>query len=254
MELQTKSIDKEDTSASKGFEKMVAAYLASNPVMSQNRKTSELEVRFGTNPRLARPISKIDYENVVKQLHASGFTTSDPDGMHMLRIQNEYYDIRSQATKVSNIRAEIVGLDLIQEYCKSNSLQKLIDMPSTSTSRGNKIKFTQKSPPLQGTQQGQGTSDGPMRPVDFTDYNFRVAYQMEQDYTVEWNIAKNILNKWTDSKKLFRYINRVRFSHPTLPIFADLSILRVSPKIGKKTPVPHYTVQDAKLFQNRFPY
>jgi hypothetical protein len=244
MELQTKSIDKEDTSASKGFEKMVAAYLASNPVMSQNRKTSELEVRFGTNPRLARPISKIDYENVVKQLHASGFTTSDPDGMHMLRIQNEYYDVRSQATKVSNIRAEIVGLDLIQEYCKSNSLQKLIDMPSTSTSRGHKIKFTQKSPPL------LGTSDGPMRPVDFTDYNFRVAYQMEQDYTVEWNIAKNILNKWTDSKKLFRYINRVRFSHPTLPIFADLSILRVSPKIGKKTPVPHYTVQDAKLFQN----
>uniref|UniRef100_A0A6C0KKE3 mRNA (guanine-N(7))-methyltransferase n=1 Tax=viral metagenome TaxID=1070528 RepID=A0A6C0KKE3_9ZZZZ len=243
MELQTKSV--EDNSSSKEFEKMVAAYLASNPVMSQNRKTSELEIRFGTNPRLARPISKIDYENVVKQLHAAGFTTSDPDGMHMLRIQNEYFDVRSQATKVSNIRAEIVGLDLIQEYCKSNSLQKLIDMPSTSTSRGHKIKFTQKSPP-----PSVGGSDGSMRPVDFTDYNFRVAYQMEQDYTVESNIAKNILNKWTDSKKLFRYINRVRFSHPTLPIFADVSILKVSPKIGKKTPVPHYTVQDAKLFQN----
>jgi len=243
MELQTKSV--EDTSSSKGFEQMVAAYLASNPVMSQNRKTSELEIRFGTNPRLARPISKIDYENVVKQLHAAGFTTSDPDGMHMLRIQNEYFDVRSQATKVSNIRAEIVGLDLIQEYCKSNSIQKLIDMPSTSTSRGHKIKFTQKSPPPSvGTQQGN------MRPVDFTDYNFRVAYQMEQDYTVESNIAKNIIHKWTDSKKLFRYINRVRFSHPTLPIFADVSILKVSPKIGKKTPVPHYTIQDAKLFQN----
>ena len=112
------------------FENMVEFYLASNPIVSQNRKTSELEIRFGTNSKIAKPISKIDYENVVKQLYSSGFTTNDSKGLHILRIQNEYYDIRKEITKISNIRAEIVGVDMIQEYCKSNSIQKLFDILS----------------------------------------------------------------------------------------------------------------------------
>jgi hypothetical protein len=89
---------------------------------------------------------------------------------------------------MSNIRAEIVGVDLIQEYCKTNSIQKLIDLPSTISARGNKIKFTQKSPPM--------INEKPLRAVDFLDFNFRASYQMEQDYSVESNIAKNIINKW----------------------------------------------------------
>ena len=232
----------ETANPSKDFENMVAAYLASNPMVSQNRKTSELEIRFGTNPRLSKPISKIDYENVVKQLYAAGFTTTDSNGLHILRINNEYYDTRAEKTKLSNIRAEIVGVDLIQEYCKTNSIQKLIDMPSTATASGNKLKFTQKSPPP--TKEG-----GMMRPVDFADYNFRSSYQLEQDFTVESNIAKNIIAKWTDSRKLFRHLNRVRFAHPTYPIFADVTIVKGSKKTGK-VPMPQYTVQDAEVFKN----
>ena len=232
----------ETANPSKDFENMVAAYLASNPMVSQNRKTSELEIRFGTNPRLSKPISKIDYENVVKQLYAAGFTTTDSNGLHILRINNEYYDTRAEKTKLSNIRAEIVGVDLIQEYCKTNSIQKLIDMPSTATASGNKLKFTQKSPPP--------AKDGKMmRPVDFADYNFRSSYQLEQDFTVESNIAKNIIAKWTDSRKLFRHLNRVRFAHPTYPIFADITIVKGSKKTGK-VPMPQYTVQDAEVFKN----
>jgi hypothetical protein len=123
---------------------------------------------------------------------------------------------------MSNIRAEIVGVDLIQEYCKTNSIQKLIDLPSTISARGSKIKFTQKSPPM--------INEKPLRAVDFLDFNFRASYQMEQDYSVESNIAKNIINKWSDSKKIFRHINRVRFSHPEYPVFADISILKTSRK------------------------
>jgi hypothetical protein len=232
----------ETANPSKDFENMVAAYLASNPMVSQNRKTSELEIRFGTNPKLSKPISKIDYENVVKQLYAAGFTTTDANGLHILRINNEYYDTRAEKSKLSNIRAEIVGVDLIQEYCKTNSIQKLIDMPSTATASGNKIKFTQKSPPP--TKEG-----GMMRPVDFADYNFRSSYQLEQDFTVESNIAKNIIAKWTDSRKLFRHLNRVRFAHPVYPIFADVTIVKGSKKTGK-IPMPQYTVQDAEVFKN----
>jgi len=221
------------------FEHMVELYLASNPLVMQNRKTSELEIRFGTNTRSSRPISKIDYENVVKKLYSSGFDTNDVKGLHLLRIQNEYYDIRKETTKISNIRAEIVGVDLIQEYCKTNSIQKLLDMPSTVSARGNKMKFTQKSPPI--------LKDKPLRAVDFLDFNFRASYQMEQDYNVESNIAKNIISKWSDSKKLFRHINRVRFSHPQYPVFADISIIKSSRKSGK-VPIPQYTIQEAGVF------
>jgi len=233
----------EGVNPKKGFETMVAAYLASNPLLKTNGKVSELEVRFGTNSRTARPISKIDYDNVVQQLFAAGFTTPNPQGLSILRIQNEYIDVRTGMTRVSNIRGEVVGLDLIQEYCRTNSLQKLIDMPSTTA---NKIKFTQKSPPLLGDEK-------PLKAVDFHDFNFRVSYQLEQDFNVHSNMARNILSKWMDSKKLFRYINRVRFAHPDLPVFADLSIVKGSKRTGK-VPIPQYTVQEAGVFTNQESY
>ena len=100
------------------FERIVGQYLASNPVFSQNNKVSELEVRFGTNPKVAKPINKMGYDNVVKQLYACGFKPENSRGNQILRIQNEYVDNRTGATKMSNIRAEIVGTDLVQEYCR----------------------------------------------------------------------------------------------------------------------------------------
>jgi hypothetical protein len=124
------------------FENIVKSYLESKPYLSFDRKVSELEIRFGTNPKLSRPISKIDYDNVVKQLLACGFKPENIEGTQILRIQSEYTDPKSGITKMSNIRAEISGSDLIQEYCRTNSLQKVIDMPSTVF---NKLKFTKKN-------------------------------------------------------------------------------------------------------------
>ena len=109
-------IPKTQKEQKEGFERMVQHYLESNPLTRTDNKTSELEIRFGTNPKVARPISKIDYDNVVKQLYACGFTPETDDGVHMLRIQNEYTDLRTGQKKMSNVRAEIMGLDLIQEY------------------------------------------------------------------------------------------------------------------------------------------
>ena len=50
-----------------GIERIVQHYLESNPLVPNAGKTSELELRFGTNPRISKPISKIDYDNVVKR-------------------------------------------------------------------------------------------------------------------------------------------------------------------------------------------
>lgn len=221
------------------FERIIGHYLESNPVIASNRKISELEIRFGTNYKVAKQLTKMDYDNVVKQLYACGFKAENSNGSQLLRIQNEYLDNRSGRTKLSNIRAEITGTDLIQEYCRTNSLQKVVDMPSTLF---NKIKFTQKMTATTNTGEY-------IKKLDMDDFNFRVSYQTEQDYNVHSNIAKNIISKWSESKKMFRTMNRVRFYHDEYPVFADISIVKSSKRLNH-VPIPQYTIQDADVFAN----
>jgi hypothetical protein len=228
--------------STKAFEEMVTFYLASNPFSSVGGKINELEIAFGTNPRKGRPITKIDYDNIVRQFKAAGFVTKDPEGLYMLRMNNEYYDVRTKKTKTSNIRAELIGIDLIQEYCKTNNLQKILDNPNMIFSADSKIKFTQKT-------LAQKKENETLFPVDFEDFNFRCSYKKEQDYSKDSNIGKSILREWTNQKKTFRYMNRVRFEHPELPFFLDISILKSSKKTGK-VPIPQYTIQDAGVFEN----
>lgn len=225
------------------FERIVGQYLESNPILHLNNKESELEIRFGTNPRISKPINKINYDNVVKRLYSCGFKPENTRGKQILRIQNEYIDNRTGQLKMSNIRAEIVGTDLIQEYCRTNNIQKVIDMPSTLF---NKIKFTQKNSAMD--------KDGKfIRKLDMEDFNFRVSYQTEQDFNIQSGVAKNIVSKWTDSKKIFRSMNRVRFYHDEYPIVADISIVKGSKRMNN-IPVPQYTIQEAEVFTNQETY
>uniref|UniRef100_A0A6C0D5L8 mRNA (guanine-N(7))-methyltransferase n=1 Tax=viral metagenome TaxID=1070528 RepID=A0A6C0D5L8_9ZZZZ len=221
------------------FETIVRHYLESNPYIQTNRKSSELEIRFGTNTRLSRPISKINYDNVIKQLYSCGFKINNQDGLQILRINTEYTDSRTGQTKISNIRAEIMGSDLIQEYCRTNSIEHLMNLPSNTH---NKLKFTQKT-------TAQDKSGVNIQRLDMDDFNFRVSYQTEQDYNMKAPFVQNIISKWNDSKKLFRCMNRVRFYHPDLPIFADLSIVKSSRK-SNYVAIPQYTIQDAGVFDN----
>jgi mRNA capping enzyme len=221
------------------FENIVKEYLESNPIIRKGRAQNELEIRFGTNTKLAKPLSKIDYDNVVKYLYACGFQPENPDGTQILRVIPETIDIKTGKPKMQ-IRAEIVGADLIQEYCRTNSIQSILNMPSTLF---NKIKFTRKSTAT--TQQGEY-----IQKLDMDDFNFRVSFQIEQDYNTQSDLIRSIINRWADSKKIFRSMNRVRFHHPDYPIFADLSIVKSSATTRNRIPIPQYTVQDANVFQN----
>ena len=231
---------KEIANKKQEFENIVRYYLENNPSVLLDRKSQELEIRFGTNPKLSNPITKIDYDNVVKQLKACMFTSENINGNQILRIQNEHVDKRTGQTKMSYTRAEIVGADLIQEYCRTNSIQKVIDMPSTLL---NKLKFTQK-------MTAKRPNGEFINKVEMDDFNFRVSYQTEQDYNVQSPVARNIIAGWTDAKKRFRCLNRVRFSHTKYPIFVDMSIVK-SAKTVKGVHVPTYTIQESNLFNNQ---
>lgn len=208
----------------KDLEQMIHLYLASNPSLIVDRKTNELEIRFGAK-------TKINYENVVKQLYNYKFTSEYPQGIQMLRIQNEYTDNQGKK-KCSNIRAELVGINVIQEYCQKNKIEHL-----------ELVKFTEKTSFKK--QNGEF-----LRPIDFSDHNFRVSFQTETDLEKNSRIVQNILNNWTNNKKCFRYINRVRYSHPDYPFFVDISIVKTNKKINNNVPIPTYTIQEANVFKN----
>ena len=238
--------------SSRLFENMVTNYLKTNPSITgakhQTRQVPELEVRFGTgNNALSRPIRKTEYENTVKTLYASGFRPENENstGYNILRILPEYYERNTNQHKISNIRAEIAGLDLIQEYCRTNNLNKLLEIPSTTDAVADKIKFTQKL-----SARVEGNAGDYIKPVEFPDFGFRVSYQNETYYSPRAEVARKIISDWTNSKKIFRYLNRVRFVHPDLPIYADISIVKSSRTTNFGKPVPQYTIQDSGVLTN----
>lgn len=253
------TIDKKQMDiAREEFKNRVKQYLAGgNPMFRNDNKENEFEIRFGTNTYSGRPLTKINYDNVVKQLLGNGFKTDNSNGIQMLRIN--YQDSLTDERKMANIRAEIVGIDLIQEYCRTNSIQKIFDLASSVM---NKVKFTKKS-------STKDEKDNWQKPIDMFDMNFRVSYQLEQSFNIQVPFIKSVVNTWSDRKKTFRLLNRVRFKHPEFPVFADLSIIRSSKKFSKKmggdiyggegrrfkpmgtnTPVPTYTIQEAGVFEN----
>ena len=246
--------------AKEDFQTMLHRYLVGNPVVPKQNKIDEFEIRFGTNTFSGRDLTKIDYDNVVKQLLRSGFTTENPNGIQMLRIN--YQDSLSDVNKMSNIRAEIMGIDLVQHYCKTNNMEKLLELPSN---RMNKIIFTRKS----SIKDDKGQF---MKPVDMFDMGFRVDHKTEENFNAKVPFIQNVIRTWSDRKKTFRYMNRVRFSSTEFPVFVDMSIVKTSKRYNKKEQpildggagpgdrrfrppttsiyIPTYTIQDAQVFDN----
>jgi|LauGreDrversion4_1035100.scaffolds.fasta_scaffold01317_7 hypothetical protein len=290
------------------FENMIRFYLEKSkdplfPIKTRNI-SPELEIRFGINKKQSKPISKIDYDNVVVQLLLNGWVSDNIEGVQMLRISNEYYDKYKKtdiiqlepkpesepklekAEKTDNadtdqstelfpimngggkrtnmrmsgsIRVEIMGIDLIKAYCKTNSIDYLIRNDSISH---HKIKFTEK-------MNIKDDNAKEIKQIDFYDYNFRVAYKAEKDTSIRSENMKyrNILLNWNTTRKNFRLMNRVRFYHDQYPVYIDLSIVKTNNKFTRKQKnvktdqleeiqVPNYThtIQECHLFDNPSTY
>ena len=226
--------------ARRQLDERISEYLEGVPSVRAQNKMKEFEIRFGKYSNNGRNISKIDYDNAIKTITASGFTCNNKDGIQMLRIYSEFADPKTGQKKMSNIRAELVGTDMISEYCATNSLEKLISLPNIQS---NAIKFTQKTSPI-------GKDGRFQKPIDFPDMGFRVDYKYEEDYGVKSFISQRIIDKWQDNKKKFRLINRVRFEHSSWPIAVDVSIVKSSQQIKNKVDVPTYTIQESRVFDN----
>ena len=209
------------------FNNIIKKYINDVPYIKTMDDVKELEIRFGTIGY--KKISRIDYDNVCKNLLSHGFKPNDYDGKALLRISNEFTDRNTGKTKISRIRSEINNIDNIKEYCKTNKL------PS-------KYTIVQKL-------NAKINADEILYPVNIKSYNLKVSYSIENKINNESKIAKSIIETWSDSKKIFRYINRISFAHPEFPMFVDCSIVKSSPRDGKFLK-PTYTIDESNLFDN----
>ena len=213
----------------KGFHDIVKKYIEDVPYIKSGDNIKELEIRFSNGKSR---ITKIDYDNVCRKLLSLGFKPNKNEGKYLLRISNEYTDRSTGRTKISNIRTEINNLDNVKEYCKTNKL------PDDNRA----YNYVQKS-------QAKDKNGAPLFPYDVKSYNLRLSYSLETNINKTSKLAQSINESWSDSKKVFRYINRVSFTHENFPLTVDCSIVKSSPRKGKYL-LPTYTVQEADLFNN----
>jgi hypothetical protein len=198
-----------------------------------NNNDSEIEVRFGTKG--IKQLLKIDYDNVIKKLKSLGFNLFNSQGSYSLKIDSEFLDSRTGGIKSSNVRTEITGLNVIQEYCKTNDINIILKTNSSN------VKLIKKMP--------MRINEEIIRSADFDNFNFRVSYSTEDLIKSRSKIAQEVFDNWTKSKKSFRYINRVSFTREDLPFRVDLSIVKSSTRDNGRL-IKTYTMNDANVFNN----
>jgi hypothetical protein len=202
------------------FLKYIEIYLSSYSRFPENIHP-EFEVRFGT--KKIKNINKVDFYNIIKSLLNYDF-----------KLNNENYQLKiMNSSNLSNIRAQITGLPNIQSYCRLNNFSGIVDEHN--------ISFVQKEYFKNDKDQ--------LYPLDFDDYNFRVCYQIEQNFALTNSTIEELKDKWNSIKKVFRYIKRYEYAHPQLPFLVHCSIVKTSKAYEGKF-IEQYNIKDSDVFNS----
>ena len=203
----------------------------------------ELEAKFGTR-KYSNTITKGDYNNVIKKLLSLGFTSLNTKGTYSLKIQNEFLDLRTGEFKhskdIDSFRTEILGFDTIQKYCSTNNIMEINETTPYN------IQIMKK----QNVKHG----DYVIWSANYDNFNFRVSLKNERHIRRTSKDGSRLLNEWSKTKKTFRYINRVTFTHPSYNFVVDLSIVRSSSKDEKGNMKKTYNIEDSNVFNNNETY
>jgi hypothetical protein len=220
--VKTPYVKQQQQQDGRDLDEMLKEYIE-NVTKDGDKQSLELEVKFGT--RGIVPITRINYDNIIKKLLSVGFVIDSNE--YMLRITNEYSEPHTGRVKMSNIRTEIVGLQNIRTYCQTNSISTIYSG----------VSYIQKG------------NFNNLSPVNKDDFNFRLSLNMETKLEQDNQLIKTMLAKWKDQKKTFRHLNRCKLRHrnPSLPFIIDLTIVKESKKQGRFY-VPEYNIQDSGVF------
>ena len=192
-------------------------YLKYHLFLKSKAKDNELEIRFGTNK--ATKISKIQYDNTISFLKSHNFTSDNESGIYTLKILGNE----------GSIRAEIFDMHFIREFCISNSIEKVMsESPSN-------LSFTSKTPVIFNDE----TQEEVPQYIN-KEYNFKIGYNKEEIKAHDdADVASFIMNT---PSKLYRYINRITYTHPDYPVVIDFSVVKSKQVNNNKS------IQESDLF------
>lgn len=192
------------------MDSIIKTYLSEKKNDSENRK-SEFEIRFTNN---GKPITKLEYDDIMKHLTSLGFKSVEENGNHLLRINVDYNN------DLSLIRVEINELSDIKYLCKTGDLPSRMDV-------------------INKNRLGNYKNN---------DYSFTV--NLAEEKKLKNNIVDTIKDQWKISKKTFRFMNRIRLYHPDISnLYIDCSIIRSSRKENYKM-VSEITIEQSNVFNN----
>ena len=160
----------------------------------------ELEVRFGTMKH-STPLSKDNVTNIIKKLKSSQF-----------KQETEEYSLRVFLND-SDVRVQLDGFSNIQNFCIDNSVADK-----------NAAMVVKKNMEHKVTREDGSEFTSDIRPVDNTDFDFRVSLQTERE--IGKDEREQIVSNWKTSGKNFRYIRRTAFTHPDYPVRVDISVVK----------------------------
>jgi hypothetical protein len=216
-------IDESDESKknqlSKQFIGYIDTYLTTFSQLSE-KNIPEFEIRFGT--KKIKNINKVDFYNIIKSLLNYDF-----------KLNNENYYLKIMTNSSNQVRTQITGLPNIQSYCKLDNLSGIVDEHNLS--------FVQKDYFKKDQSQ--------MGPLNFDDYNFRVSYQIEKNYSRNNPLIEEMYGQWNSIKKIFRYIKRYEYTHPSYPFLIHCSIVKTS-KTNRGRLMEQFNIKDSDVFNS----
>jgi hypothetical protein len=194
--------DKEKQSEEKiKFDTIVKTYLDEiTKAKSDSSLNPELEVRFGTM-RQSAPLTKDNVTNVIKKLKSLQFQQS-----------GEEYSLRIFLND-SDVRVQLDGFSNIQNFCIDNSIADK-----------NAVMVIKRNMEHKVIREDGSEFVSDVRPVDNTDFDFRVSLQTERE--IGKDEREQIVANWKSSGKNFRYIRRTAFTHPDYPVRIDISVVK----------------------------
>lgn len=164
----------------------------------------ELEVRFVSKNK--RTVTKTQFDNVVKYLKSFGFhqkTNTFENKMRILIGNNED----------SKIRVELEGLVPIQQYCRTENIESILQMNKNTVTFTNKSEFIDEN--------GQR-----FLPYYNDSYDMKYSFAKEEILEINDKVIRNIRQNWKQEAKLYRIINRLTFNDEDALFNVDLSIVK----------------------------
>lgn len=171
----------------------------SNAINSSN----ELEIRFKTLSKTK--ISGTDFKNVIQKLKSSNYLSKNELGEAVLKIINV-----TDNKVLKSVRVEIAGVNNIQEYCKKNSIHGV-----------QKVSYMTKENAVDSVGRE-------IMPINIDKYELRCCYQTETMLDIANDNVQNLHTYWDDTKKIFRYMNRISYMLKDVPLKIELSVVKTN--------------------------